>query len=98
MQTWIKGRATKIAKETNFSVDWLVSEILEGRITKSNILLTNEYYTIYGKHKRKINEALETVGERKSYQAITDIENNKFKKTISFITAESGKGDIRLSQ
>lgn len=98
IQTWIKGRATKIAKETNFSVDWLVSEILEGRITKSNILLTNEYYTIYGQHKRKINEALETVGERKSYQAITDIENNKFKKTIIFITAESGKGKTRLSK
>lgn len=98
METWTKGRATKKAKETALSVDWLIEKILSGEVTKSNILLTNEYYTIYGQHKRKINEALDTAGERKSYQTIADLEAGNFKKTILFITAESGVGKTRYSK
>lgn len=98
METWTKGRATKKAKETAFSVDWLIEKILSGEVTKSNILLTNEYYAIYGQHKRKINEALDTAGERKSYQTIADLEVGSFKKTILFITAESGVGKTRYSK
>lgn len=80
IETWIKGRATKKAKETYLSIDWLIEKILAGEITKSNILLTDEYYEIYGRHKRKINEALDTAGERKSFQAISDLEKGSFKK------------------
>ncbi|HEL1566211.1 TPA: AAA family ATPase [Streptococcus suis] len=98
METWLKGRATKIAKETNLSVDWLISEILAGRLTKTNILLTNEYYIVYAQHKRKINEAFETAGEKKSIQSIEDIESGKFKKTIIFIQGKSGQGKTKLSK
>lgn len=98
METWVKGRATKKAKETSLSVDWLTEKILSGEITKSNIMLTDEYYAIYGQYKRKTNEALDTAGERKSYQAIADLEAGKFKKTILFITAESGAGKTRYSK
>ena len=34
IDTWLKGKATKIAKETSYSIDWLISEILVGNITK----------------------------------------------------------------
>ena len=98
METWVKGRATKKAKETNLSIDWLVARILDGEITKSNIMLTDKYYTIYGQHKRKINEALETAGERKSYRTIAELEAGKFKKTILFIHAESGAGKTRYGK
>ena len=74
MKTWVKGRATKKAKETNLSVDWLIERILAGEVTKRNIMLTDEYYSIYGQHKRKVNEALETLGERRSYQTIAELE------------------------
>lgn len=95
METWCKGRATKKAQETNLSIDWLVEKILAGELTKSNILLTNDYYAIYGQHKRKVNEALETAGERKSYQTIAELEAGKFKKTILYIYAESGSGKTK---
>jgi plasmid replication protein len=95
METWVKGRATKKAHETNLSIDWLVEKILAGELTKSNILLTNDYYAIYGQHKRKVNEALETAGERKSYQTIAELEAGKFKKTILYIYAESGSGKTK---
>ena len=90
METW--------TKETALSIDWLIEKILSGEVTKSNILLTNEYYSIYGQHKRRINEALDTAGERKSYQTIADLEAGNFRKTILFITAESGVGKTRYSK
>lgn len=98
IETWLKGRATKKAKETNLSIDWLCEQILEGKITKNNIMLTDEYYAIYGQHKRKVNEALETAGERKSYRTIADLEEGKFKKTVIFISANSGMGKTKLAK
>lgn len=92
INAWLKGKATKIAKETSHSIDWLISEILTGNITKNNILLTDEYYTIYGQYKRKINEALDTANEKKSLKTIISLENKEFKKTIIFIEGKSGIG------
>lgn len=98
METWLKGRAKKEAQETNLSVDWLIAEILAGHLSKSQILLTNEYYKVYGQHKRKINEAFDTFGERKGYEAVADLEKGKFKKSIIFLTADSGAGKTALSK
>lgn len=98
IETWLKGRATKKVKETKLSIDWLCEQILEGKITKNNIMLTDDYYTIYGQYKRRINEALETAGERKSYRTIADLEEGKFKKTVIFISAKSGMGKTKLSK
>lgn len=98
MDAWTKGRATKKANETNLSIDWLIEKILSGEITKRNIMLTDEYYSIYGQHKRRINEALETAGERKSYKTIIELEEGRFKKTIFFINANSGAGKTTLSK
>lgn len=98
METWVKGRATKKAKETSLSVDWIIEKILSGEITKSNIMLTDKYYEVYGQHKRKINEALDTAGERRSYRTIAELEAGKFKKTIIFINAKSGTGKTRYSK
>ncbi len=98
MSTWVKGRATKKAKETDLCVDWLIEKILAGDITKSIIMLTDEYYAIYGQHKRKINEALDTAGERKSYRTIAELEDGKFKKTVIFVNAESGVGKTLFSK
>lgn len=98
MQIWIKGRATKEAKETSLSVDYLLSEVLKGNITKSNILLTDDYYKVYSLHKRKFVEAFDTFAERKGYKAISDIEAGNFKKTVIFIYAKSGQGKTRLAK
>lgn len=98
MQTWVQGRATKEAKATEHSVDYLISEILAGKLTKSQIMLTNELYMVYALHKRKFNDAFETFGESKSYQTIADLNANRFKKTVFFIQAESGTGKTVLSK
>ena len=92
IESWIKGRAKKEAQETSQSVDWVISEILTGRITKPQLVLTDELYKVYGQYKRRINEAFETFGEQKSYRAIEDLEAGRFKKTTFFIFGESGTG------
>ncbi|MGI6154393.1 MAG: Rep family protein [Enterococcus lemanii] len=98
MQTWMQGRATKEAKATEHSVDYLISEILAGKLTKSQIMLTNELYMVYALHKRKFNDAFDTFGESKSYQTIASLNANEFKKTVLFIQAESGAGKTVLSK
>ena len=95
---WLKGKATKIAKETTLSIDWLISEILVGNITKNNILLTDEYYIIYGQHKRRINESLDTYYEKKALNTILSLGNKEFKKTIIFIQGQSGIGKTRFAK
>ena len=61
-------------------------------------MLTSEYYAIYGRHKQKVNEAIETAGEQKSYQTASELKEGKFKKTIFFITAPSGAGKTRFAK
>lgn len=98
METWNRGRATKQAQATVLNVDFLISEILAGKLTKSQVLLTDEYYKTYALHKRKFNDAFESAGESKSYRAIADIEDGKFKKTVIFVFGESGSGKTVLSK
>lgn len=98
METWFKGRAIKEARETSQSIDYVVSEIIKGNLSKEQIMLTNDLYQIYVQHKRKINEAFETLGENKSAQTIADLKDGKFKKTIIFIQAKSGVGKTVLAK
>lgn len=98
METWVKGRAIKEARETREDIDYVVSEIVKGNLSKEQILLTDELYKVYTQHKRKINDAFETAGEKKGHQAIVDLKDEKFKKTIIFIQAQSGAGKTVLAK
>lgn len=98
MKNWMRGRATKQANNTKLSVDFIVSEILKGKITKSNLLLTSEYYKVYALHKRKLNDALDAYAERKAYKTIDSLENGNFKKTVVFIEGPSGSGKTLTSK
>ncbi|HFI0619440.1 TPA: hypothetical protein ACGO1W_001094 [Streptococcus suis] len=41
---------------------------------------------------------MDTVGERKSYRTIAELEAGKFKKTVPFITAKSGTGKTQYNK
>ncbi|MFM9449603.1 hypothetical protein, partial [Streptomyces acidiscabies] len=45
----------------------------------------------------KINEALDTAGEKKSYQAMADLEAGKFKKTTIYVLSDSGNGKTKFT-
>ena len=98
METWVKGRAIKEAKETREDIDYVISEIVKGNLSKEQVLLTDELYKVYAQHKRRINEAFETAGENKSYQTVADLEAGKFKKTCFFIHGKSGTGKTYVSK
>ena len=98
METWVKGRAIKEARETSQDIDYVVSEIIKGNLSKEQVVLTDELYKVYAQHKRKINDAFDTAGEKKGHQAIVDLKDGKFKKTIIFIQAKSGVGKTVLAK
>lgn len=98
IDAWLKGKAKKKTVETKESIDWLILEILKGSITKENIILNDDYYIIYGEHKRRINEAFDTYYEKKSLKIINDLENRKFKKTVIFIEGGSGNGKTKFAK
>lgn len=97
-ESWTKGRATKEASEANLSVDYLISEILEGNISKNEILLTDDYYKTYALNQRKIDDAFSVYTEKKGLKTINALENGEFKKTILFITGDSGAGKTVFSK
>lgn len=98
ISTWLKGKAKKEIVETKETIDWLILEILKGNVRKENIILNDEYYIIYGQHKRRINEAFDTHYEKKSLRIIKDLEDGKFKKTVIFIQGRSGVGKTKFSK
>ena len=61
-------------------------------------MLTNEYYTIYLHHKRKVNEAIDTYNEKKTIKTINNLEDGQFKKTIIYIQGNSGIGKTRFAK
>lgn len=98
IDSWTKGRAKKEASEANLSVDYLISEILEGNISKNEILLTDDYYKTYALNQRKIEDAFSVYTEKKGIKTINALENGEFKKTILFITGDSGVGKTVFSK
>lgn len=83
-ETWLRGRATKEAQNSMQSVDYLISQVLKGQLTKSQIMSDEDLYMVYGLNSSKINDAFTVIGERKSIRAQHDIEAGKFKKNNYF--------------
>ena len=89
---WERGAIKKTNKKAKEDIDFIESEILQGRMTKSQILLTDEYYQVYALNKRRIDDAFDTHGQRKMYKALQMLENGEFKVTVHYITGPAGTG------
>lgn len=90
--SWLKGKAKKEVKQTYKDIDLLIDNILNGNITKKEMLLNKDYHMLYAVHKTKINDTFRTIGEIKGTMTQDELENKKFKKTILFIHGASGLG------
>ncbi|MFT8824998.1 MULTISPECIES: Rep family protein [Lactobacillaceae] len=97
-ETWLRGRATKEAQNSMQSVDYLIAQVLQGKLTKSQIMSDEDLYMVYGLNSSKINDAFTVIGERKSITAQRDIEASKFKKTIIFISGTAGVGKTKFGK
>lgn len=96
-EAWIRGKATKQANLAKKDIDYVISEIINGNISKQQLLLTDNLYLVYSQNKRKINEAFDTYGELKSAITVSALEKGSFKKTIIFISGKSGVGKTLLA-
>lgn len=95
---WIKGRAVKTRAKAEASIDDLEAKILEGEVTRSQIILTDQYYSIYARYKRRCDDAFEIYGERRAYKTIQALQDGDFKLTVFFITGQAGAGKTRFSK
>lgn len=96
--SWYKGRTKKEVKNASEEIDLLIADILNEKITKSEILLSSKYLQLYALYKTKVNEAFMTLGEVKATRTKKALENGEFKKSIFFITGKSGLGKSNLAK
>lgn len=89
---WEKSKAKKNSKEASENIDWLLEQILTGKLTKSQIMLTDEYYTTYAAYSLKCDAAFSTYGQRKAYQAIRAMEQGEFNLSVFYVTGKPGSG------
>lgn len=89
---WTEGRAKIKAEQAKVNIEILEEKILVGEVCRNQILLTDEYYDIYARNKRRCDDALDTYAQRKIAQTIRAMENGEFKVSVFFITGKSRSG------
>lgn len=94
---WVKGRAAIKKKTAMANVDYVVQQILQGKITRSQVMLTDELFTVYSYNDKRIDDAFRIYGEHKAYKALQALQNNEFKVSVFFITGRSGSGKTRFA-
>lgn len=95
---WRKGRAVKKRKEHAQGVDWLEDEVLEGRILREQIFLSDELYRIYASNSKRIDCAFEAYGQRKIYRALDRLKRGEFKTKVFYIMGEPGNGKTSFAK
>lgn len=96
-EAWEKGKATKKSKTAKADIDWLEEKILRGEILRNQVILTDEYYEIYARNRRRCDEAFDTYAQRKTYKTIQAMENGEFSLSVIFITGKSHAGKSRFT-
>lgn len=91
-EVWARGAATIKTKNANESADYLRDLILEGSVSKEQVMLTDDLFTVYSRHKTMMDEAFGAYGQRRAYQAAAKLRQGDFHTTVVFIWGESGAG------
>lgn len=89
---WKKGAIKKKKQQTIEDADYLEHCILTGQVTRTQMLLTDEYYQIYSQNKRMLDDAFDTYAQRKMYKALQKLENGEFKICVYYIMGQPGAG------
>ena len=97
-QEWERGRAKKTKDRAKVDVDLLVEKVLTGQVTRSQVVLTDDYYNVYSRNSRVIDDAFKVYGERRAYKTLQALENGEYKLTVFFITGDAGAGKTRLAK
>lgn len=94
---WLAGRAALARKRATEGVDELWEKCFSGELTRAQVLLTDEYARIYAQNKRRIDDALDSYGQRRALIAAEALKNGEFETTVVFVTGEAGSGKTRFA-
>jgi len=90
--SWEEGRSTKSKKRNATRVDWLIDQVIQGRLTKEQLMLTDDYAEVYSRNMREVNDAFDFYAERKAFQNMEALKNGEFELSVFFLVGKSGAG------
>lgn len=97
-EAWEKGRAVKKVASAREDIDHLEELILTGKVTKSQVILTDDYYDVYSRNARRCEDAFRVYGERRAYKTLQALQEGDFKLTVIYIMGEPGAGKTRVAK
>ena len=95
---WLKARGSVQKRKAVDGIDDLEYKILAGEVAKEQVLLTDDYYVIYARNKRRCDDAFDTFGQRKAYKSLQAMQNGEFSLTVFFVTGPAGAGKTRFTK
>src|SRR5690625_7489327 len=71
--------------------------VLQGEITRDQIMLTDDLFDIYSRHQREIDDALSAYGQRRAYRAAAKLRAGTFSTHVVFVHGDAGIGKTRFA-
>ncbi|RNE64140.1 Rep family protein [Cryobacterium tepidiphilum] len=96
-ETWLKGRAHVKKKVVAENFEDMRERVLQGEITRDQIMLTDELFDIYSRHQREIDDALSAYGQRRAYRAAAKLRAGEFSTHVVFVHGDAGIGKTRFA-
>lgn len=93
---WAQGRALKKKAARKDDLQWMIEQILDGKLSRQQILLTDGYMRVYADHKGKIDDALSVYGASRAAQLAEAIESGRVCTTFYFVHGVTGRGKTSL--
>lgn len=97
-EAWLEGRAAVKRKRAEIEIDHLEEEILQGRMSRQRMLLTDELFDVYSRNKRRCEDAFDSFAQRKIYRTLQALEDGEFLLTVYFLKGKSRVGKSRFAK
>lgn len=94
---WLKGRAHIKAKRAKLEFEAFREMVLQGEVTRDQIMLTDDLFDVYSRHQREIEDALSAYGQRRAYRAAAKLRNGDFRTQVVYIHGDAGVGKTRFA-
>lgn len=95
-ETWLKGRAHVKKKVVAENFEDMRERVLQGEITRDQIMLTDELFDIYSRHQRELDDALRAYGQRRAYRAAAKLRAREFSTQVVYVHGEAGIGKTQF--
>lgn len=95
---WVAGRAHVKKTAAAEQLEALREAVLQGRITREEILLTDSLFDVYARHSREIDDALSAYAQRRAYRAAEALRRGDFQTTIIYVWGAPGAGKTHFAK